>query len=161
MIQTKYDTIIWDWNGTLLNDVDLCLSIANKMLANHQPNPLDLASYRNAFGFPITAYYEKIGIDLEKESFEALTEKFLRNFNQGLKNCNLHENVLPILKQFSFSPGLKIIPSIISVSGFVNAIKYLTSKVVIFNSLLMISSVSGVNLPKSTVCVSCTLTSNN
>ena len=72
MFTTKYDTIIWDWNGTLLNDLDLCLTIANKMLANHQPTPIDLAGYRNAFGFPITSYYEKIGIDLQKESFEAL-----------------------------------------------------------------------------------------
>lgn len=100
MIPTKYDTIIWDWNGTLLNDIDLCLSIANKMLANHQPIPLDLAGYRNAFGFPITGYYEKIGIDLAKESFEVLTDKFVTDFNQGLPNCNLHENVLAILKRF-------------------------------------------------------------
>jgi len=99
MIQA-YKNIIWDWNGTLLNDIDLCLGIANKMLANHQPTPLALASYRNAFGFPITAYYKKIGIDLKKESFETLTEKFLTNYNQGVQNCNLHENVLDILKQF-------------------------------------------------------------
>ena len=100
MIQTKYDNIIWDWNGTLLNDIDLCLGIANKMLANHQSLPLDLASYRNAFGFPITAYYEKIGIDLAKESFDVLTDKFVSDYNQGVQNCDLHESVFPILKQF-------------------------------------------------------------
>jgi len=100
MLTTKYDTIIWDWNGTLLNDIDLCLGIANKMLANHQPTPIDLASYRNAFGFPITDYYEKIGIDLEKESFDTLTDKFLTDFNKGLINCELHNNVLDLLKQF-------------------------------------------------------------
>jgi len=100
MIATKYKTIIWDWNGTLLNDIDLCLGIANKMLANHQPTPLDLANYRNAFGFPITDYYEKIGIDLKKESFETLTDKFVRDYNQGVQNCDLHDNVFDILKQF-------------------------------------------------------------
>lgn len=100
MLATKYDTIIWDWNGTLLNDIDLCLAIANKMLANHQPNPIDLAGYRNAFGFPITSYYEKIGIDLEKESFEALTDKFVSDYNQGVQHCDLHEDVFDILKIF-------------------------------------------------------------
>lgn len=95
-----YKNIIWDWNGTLLNDIDLCLSIAKGMVANHRNEPLTLAEYKNAFGFPITNYYKKIGIDLEKESFEVLTEKFVKNFSQDVKKCNLHENVFAILKQF-------------------------------------------------------------
>lgn len=93
MLSTKYDNIIWDWNGTLLNDIDLCLGIANQMLANHQDTPLDMERYRNAFGFPITGYYEKIGIDLKKESFEVLTEKFVQQYNEGIKSCHLFEVV--------------------------------------------------------------------
>lgn len=96
----KYKNIIWDWNGTLLNDLELCLSIANKMLANHQDQPIDLAAYKNAFGFPITAYYEKIGIDLAKESFDALTDKFVSNYNQAVKNCGLHDGAKEILNGF-------------------------------------------------------------
>ena len=96
----KYKHVIWDWNGTLLNDIDLCLNIANKMLANHQDTPLDLSSYKNAFGFPITAYYEKIGIDLNKESFEDLTAKFVHLYNTGVKNCILHDGVSNLLHQF-------------------------------------------------------------
>ena len=30
----KYDYIIWDFNGTLINDVDLCFNILNTMLSN-------------------------------------------------------------------------------------------------------------------------------
>ena len=100
MLTAKYDTIIWDWNGTLLNDLDLCLKIANKMLANHQPTSLGLSGYRDAFGFPISSYYEKIGINLQKESFEALTDKFVTDYNHGVLHCDLHEGVLDILKTF-------------------------------------------------------------
>ena len=32
-MRLKYEHIIWDWNGTLLNDVNLCLDIANKLLS--------------------------------------------------------------------------------------------------------------------------------
>ena len=95
-----YKNIIWDWNGTLLNDLDLCLNIAKGMVANHRKAPLTLAEYKNAFGFPITDYYKKVGIDLEKESFEVLTEKFVADYNLGVRNCDLHKNVLDILKQF-------------------------------------------------------------
>lgn len=99
MTLNKYKNIIWDWNGTLLNDLNLCLGIANKMLLNHQDIPIDLVAYRNAFGFPITSYYEKIGIDLSKESFEVLTDKFVKDFKVGIQNCDLHDGVLAILKQ--------------------------------------------------------------
>ncbi len=99
MIQ-NYKNIIWDWNGTLLNDLDLCLGIAQKMVANHRSAQLTLAEYKNAFGFPITGYYEKVGIDLAKESFEVLTRKFVADYSQGVKKCGLHENVFEILNQF-------------------------------------------------------------
>lgn len=98
MIQ-NYKNIIWDWNGTLLNDLDLCLGIAKGMVANHRNTPLTLTEYKNAFGFPITGYYEKVGIDLEKESFEVLTDKFVSQYNAGVKTCDLHDGVFTILKQ--------------------------------------------------------------
>ncbi len=95
----NYKNIIWDWNGTLLNDLDLCLGIAQNMVTNHRNTPLTLAEYKNAFGFPITGYYEKIGIDLKKESFEVLTDTFVSQYNIGVKKCDLHDGVFTILKQ--------------------------------------------------------------
>jgi len=95
-----YKNIIWDWNGTLLNDLDLCLGIAQNMVTNHRNTRLTLAEYKNSFGFPITSYYEKIGIDLKKESFEVLTDKFVSHYNIGVRKCDLHKNVFDILKQF-------------------------------------------------------------
>ena len=32
--------IVWDWNGTLLDDVDLCFSCINRLLVNHDLKPL-------------------------------------------------------------------------------------------------------------------------
>lgn len=99
----KYENIIWDWNGTLLNDTQLCVDIANQILANHNDKQLDLASYREVFGFPITAYYEKIGIDFEKESFEQLTDIFINAYNADVKNNGLHEQVNEVLQMFGKS----------------------------------------------------------
>lgn len=96
----KYDHIIWDWNGTLLNDVGLGVKIANTMLENHNRRQLSIADYQTTFGFPITEYYTKIGIDLEKESFEALTDKFVALFNSQVGTCQLHEAIPSILELF-------------------------------------------------------------
>ena len=31
----NYKHIIWDWNGTILNDVDLCVELINELLKEH------------------------------------------------------------------------------------------------------------------------------
>lgn len=93
----NYQTIIWDWNGTLLNDVDLCINIANELLQNHNGKVLDHKSYKAVFGFPITAYYQRIGIDFETESFEDLTVKFIKAYGAEVKNLDLHHNARKVL----------------------------------------------------------------
>ena len=46
--------LIWDWNGTLLDDLQLCLGLLNELLEqNGSPNRYDLAGYREIFGFPV------------------------------------------------------------------------------------------------------------
>ena len=84
-ITDRYETIIWDWNGTLLNDLTLCVAITNKILTNHDIGYMDEKRYKDIFGFPITDYYRKIGVDLNKEPFELLTEKFISNYMPGVK----------------------------------------------------------------------------
>lgn len=96
-----YNTIIWDWNGTLLNDVWLCVEIVNELLVNHNQLRLDETSYREVFGFPITSYYKKIGIDFKKESFELLTKKFMANYDEKVKQCELHKRAVDVLDKFN------------------------------------------------------------
>ena len=98
-----YEHVIWDWNGTLLNDVLLCVEIANQLLANHNDLRLEQAAYREVFGFPITAYYHRIGIDLEKEPFDELTKKFFATYDQAVLDCQLHLGVQQLLGHFQNS----------------------------------------------------------
>ena len=95
----EYQNIIWDWNGTLLNDNWICVEIVNKLLKNHNDRQLDLSSYKNVFGFPIMDYYKKIGIDLKKESFNQLTEKFISDYESKVKQCELQNGATKVLNQ--------------------------------------------------------------
>ena len=56
----KYDTIIWDWNGTLLNDVDMCINCMNQLLQPRNIALLDHKKYQEVFTFPVQDYYEKM-----------------------------------------------------------------------------------------------------
>jgi len=56
--------------------------------------------YQSVFGFPITEYYERIGIDFRKESMAMLTEKFISSYNKQVLECQLHDNVAKVLSSF-------------------------------------------------------------
>ena len=59
--------IFWDWNGTLMDDVDFTHECLNWMLETHgYPQRYDLAAYRELFGFPIEDYYRCAGFDFAR-----------------------------------------------------------------------------------------------
>jgi len=72
----KYSHIIWDWNGTLLDDTQACVNAVNKMLADRNLPLLTVARYRDIFGFPVSDFYEKIGFALENEDWDAMAVEF-------------------------------------------------------------------------------------
>ena len=96
-INHRYDTIIWDWNGTLLDDLDLAVGVMNDMLADHQLTKLDKKFYQEIFGFPVQAYYERIGFDLDKYNFDSLSDQFCTTFEIGLSNIDLFPETIPTL----------------------------------------------------------------
>ncbi len=48
----NYKHIIWDWNGTLLDDAWLCVEIMNGMLAQRDLPAADPGTLRADFRFP-------------------------------------------------------------------------------------------------------------
>ena len=62
--------VIWDWNGTLLDDAWLCVDVMNGMLSKRGLPLITLEIYRNIFDFPVRDYYLKLGYDFDNESFE-------------------------------------------------------------------------------------------
>ena len=64
-------TILWDWNGTLLDDVEVALAAMNEMLARRGlPLLQGREPYRDIFTFPVRVYYTAAGLDLSAEPFE-------------------------------------------------------------------------------------------
>ncbi len=96
-----YKHIIWDWNGTLLDDAWLCVEVMNGMLEKRGLSMVNLDFYRSVFTFPVRDYYLQLGYDFEKESFEKVGMEFMVLYNQRQKECRLHEEVLSVLEAFS------------------------------------------------------------
>jgi len=96
---SKYKHIIWDWNGTLINDVWLVVEIMNKMLKKRNLPKIDSKKYRDIFDFPVTKYYSKLGFDFSKESFEKLTVEFISGYYTRFNECKLFNEVEEVLKK--------------------------------------------------------------
>jgi len=79
-----YSHVIWDWNGTLFDDVKLCMSVINTLLSTRGLKTLDsIAEYHAVFTFPVIDYYRNVGFDFEKEPFEALAVEFMDLYLSG------------------------------------------------------------------------------
>ncbi len=42
----RWNCAVWDWNGTLFDDVDICIYSINELLARHGLKRLDAEKYR-------------------------------------------------------------------------------------------------------------------
>ncbi len=93
----NYKHIIWDWNGTLLNDVDFCRKIINRILVQNNLPELSYKKYREIFTFPVQDYYTAAGLDFSKTSFEVLGKDFIEEYETKKLSCSLHENAIEVL----------------------------------------------------------------
>jgi phosphoglycolate phosphatase len=98
MIQ-NYQHIIWDWNGTLLDDLSLSIDIVNSMLTQRGLSALTHPSYREVFTFPVRDYYQSIGFDLVRESFDELSLEFVTKYKSRWHESSLYPQARVILEQ--------------------------------------------------------------
>ena len=83
--------IIWDWNGTLLDDLDLCVALLNRMTGQFgDGRRYDRESYRAIFGFPIRDYYVRAGIDFSHQSYEELAAEYMTHYIPESRACSLN-----------------------------------------------------------------------
>lgn len=89
--------IIWDWNGTLLDDVPLCIDVMNGMLRRRGLPELTMKRYREIFTFPVENYYRAAGLDLLREPFTELAEEYITQFNRRALDCGLRRGAVEAL----------------------------------------------------------------
>ncbi len=72
--------VIWDFNGTILDDVDLCIGILNGMLARRGLPVLDRIHYLDVFRFPIADSYRSVGFDFDRWPYKDLAAEFMNAY---------------------------------------------------------------------------------
>lgn len=106
----RYDYVFWDWNGTILNDVDVAVKSLNSLLTKYGYNTITKEKYREIADTPIKITYEKI-FDLNKHSFESLAKEFNYYYNLFVDEITLNQGVLDKLNELKASSVSQIILS--------------------------------------------------
>ncbi|MFZ4463578.1 MAG: HAD family hydrolase [Bacteroidales bacterium] len=103
--------IIWDWNGTLLNDVSVCVEAMNEMLSERKLALLNESVYRDVFTFPVKNYYQKLGFDFNSEPFEIPAMQFMDLYRVKILEAGLQEGAVALMKQMQRSGFRQVILS--------------------------------------------------
>lgn len=106
----KYKFIIWDWNGTLLDDVCAALGSVNDMLEMRGMKPIDLVRYRECIGVPIRKFYEQV-FDLEKEDYNLIIKQYNEGYARRVLSSRLTDRVPETLGLFARAGARQIIVS--------------------------------------------------
>lgn len=134
--------IIFDFNGTLLNDVDLGLKLINDFLSEQGKKKLDMQTYRHVFGFPIRDYYIRAGLDLNAKKFEDLAIVYNERYMRESLSCKLYSDVYDLLLELHEKGYYLICLSSSEISNLTFQLKYY--KIFsFFNKVIGTSNVEG------------------
>lgn len=90
--------VLWDWNGTLLDDLDLSIESINAILKDKGLPPLTRETYREKFSFPIIDYYAKLGLNVGGDNFARLAKAYMALYQPKSARCGLVEGAETVLE---------------------------------------------------------------
>ena len=91
--------ILWDWNGTLLDDLAYGIDVRNRTFpAFGLPAMPSVEEYHRQFTFPIRTYYERAGVT--DENFVAVAHAWMNEYVRGFAAVPLHEDARDVLERF-------------------------------------------------------------
>lgn len=81
--------ILWDWNGTLLDDTEAALDTLNEMIAARGGKPIAMDFYRDRFAFPVKPFYDTIGISAKDDAeWDAIAREYHEVYSRQPKKLN-------------------------------------------------------------------------
>lgn len=99
--------LVWDWNGTLLDDLALVVSATNVALLSAGGRPTTAQAHRREFCRPITEYYRNVlGREVDETEFVRLDRAFHEAYALGLTTCALAADAPAVLGSWAGTQSL-------------------------------------------------------
>lgn len=91
--------IIWDWNGTILDDAELCWELLNEQLEKCGVSSLSVDEFRERTCHPVRDMYAKLGVDLERHDYPAIAHEFHQRYEERRHECDLRHGIREFLEE--------------------------------------------------------------
>jgi phosphoglycolate phosphatase len=109
----KIEHVVWDWNGTLVDDVTACIEAINLLLRRRRMPPVERDRYIEIFDFPVKNYYLTLGFDFATEDWDGLAKEYHDLYENTARHAPLREGIVEMLKTMR---SMKLPMSILSAS---------------------------------------------
>ena len=105
-----YQTILWDFNGTILNDVAIGIDSINTLLRRRNlPLIEGEERYRERFRFPIIDYYTELGFD--KTEYDILAIEWIEQYLSRVPLAPVQDGIIDVLDALKTAGKRQIILS--------------------------------------------------
>lgn len=103
---------MWDWNGTLFDDLHVVIAAVNQGIASLGRAPITLDDYRDHYTRPVKVFYDRLfGRTISEEEWRTLDQRFHDGYRLLLERASLRANALAALE---FVSGRGIRQSLLS-----------------------------------------------
>lgn len=97
MNRKRYTYVFWDWNGTIIDDLEINCSVINTLLNDRKKDTVSLSQYRQAFTFPIKEFYRRVGFSVVRDEYQQLVYNYWELYKRKSKDIPLMAGVLDTL----------------------------------------------------------------
>lgn len=98
---------MWDWNGTLLDDLALVVAASNAALTSVGGPAVTIDEHRRDFRRPISGYYAQVlGRTVDETEFAQLDTVFHDTYRAGLAACRLAADALDAIRAWGGTQSL-------------------------------------------------------
>jgi phosphoglycolate phosphatase-like HAD superfamily hydrolase len=99
--------LVWDWNGTLLNDLDLVVSATNQVFAALGGRAVTVEEHRLHFRRPVADFYAAVlGRAVDADEFDRLDGIFHDAYRAGLTTCALADDAVTAMRSWPGTQSL-------------------------------------------------------
>ena len=97
----KFDYIIWDWNGTIVDDAWVFVDVMNFFLKKKGLPQTSLDDYKQNFCFPIQDYWRGLGFRFNDKDFDLLNKLFIEEYQKRIFLPKLQPGIVSLIQNIS------------------------------------------------------------
>lgn len=136
--------VVWDWNGTLLEDLPLVVASVNAALGEHGLEPISVADYTANYTRPVRRFYDVLlGRDVDDDEWKRIDEVFHETYaavvaertelmpgarealqtvdashaSQSLLSMYPHHLLLPLVDRFGLDEHFEVVHGLVGGGG--------------------------------------------